>query len=136
MLSGEVPIALDWTSNFPGLRPALDEAGFDFQVIVPTDGVYGGYYAQSVVTEAPHPCAARLWLNHLVGNDGALGYLEGGAIPARYAALLEQGLISDEIAANLPPAEVIAAITFPNQEQIDKAKTAITENWGPMVADQ
>lgn len=136
VLSGEVPIALDWTYNFPGLRPALEEAGFDFQVIVPADGVYGGYYAQSVVTEAPHPCAARLWLNHLVGNDGALGYLEGGAIPARYAALLEQGLISDEVAANLPPAEIIAAISFPTQEQTDKAKALITENWGPMVADQ
>ena len=136
VLSGEVPIALDWTYNFPGLKPALDEAGFDFQVIVPTDGVYGGYYAQSVVTEAPHPCAARLWLEHIVGNDGALGYLEGGAIPARYAAMLDQGLITDEVAKNLPPAEVIAAIEFPTQEQIDKAKAAITENWGPMVADQ
>lgn len=136
VLSGEVPIALDWTYNFPGLTPALEEAGFDFQIIVPTDGVYGGYYAQSVVTEAPHPCAARLWLNHLVSDDGALGYLKGGAIPARYASLLEKGLISDEVAANLPPAEIIAAITFPSQDQIDKAKTAITENWGPMVADQ
>ncbi|MBM3687961.1 MAG: extracellular solute-binding protein [Actinobacteria bacterium] len=136
VLSGEVPIALDWTYNFPGLRPALEEAGFDFQVIVPSDGVYGGYYAQSVVTEAPHPCAARLWLNHLVSDEGALGYLEGGAIPARYAALLEKGLISDEIAANLPPAETIAAISFPTQEQTDKAKALITENWGPMVADQ
>ena len=136
VLSGEVPIALDWTYNFPGLTPALEEAGFDFQIIVPADGVYGGYYAQSVVTEAPHPCAARLWLNHLVSDDGALGYLEGGAIPARYAALLENGLISDEVAANLPPAEIIAAITFPSQDQIDKAKAAITENWGPMVADQ
>lgn len=136
VLSGEVPIALDWTYNFPGLRPALEEAGFDFQVVVPSDGVYGGYYAQSVVTEAPHPCAARLWLNHLVSDEGALGYLEGGAIPARYAALLEKGLISDEIAANLPPAETIAAIQFPTQEQVDKAKALITENWGPMVADQ
>ena len=136
VLSGEVPIALDWTYNFPGLRPALEEAGFDFQVVVPNDGVYGGYYAQSVVTEAPHPCAARLWLEHIVGNDGALGYLEGGAIPARYAALLDQGLITDEIAANLPPAEQIAAIEFPTQAQIDKAKEVITEQWGPMVADQ
>ena len=136
VLSGEVPIALDWTYNFPGLRPALEEAGFDFQVVVPSDGVYGGYYAQSVVTEAPHPCAARLWLNHLVSDEGALGYLEGGAIPARYAALLEKGLISDEIAANLPPAETIAAISFPTQEQVDKAKALITEQWGPMVADQ
>jgi len=136
VLSGEVPIALDWTYNFPGLKPALDEAGFDFQVIVPSDGVYGGYYAQSVVTEATHPCAARLWLEHLVSNDGALGYLEGGAIPARYAALLDAGLVTDEVAANLPPAETIAAISFPTQEQVDKAKELITENWGPMVADQ
>ena len=136
VLSGEVPIALDWTYNFPGLKPKLEEAGFDFQVIVPSDGVYGGYYAQSVVTDVAHPCAARLWLEHLVGNDGALGYLKGGAIPARYAALLDQGLISPEDAANLPPAETIAAIKFPTQEQVDKAKAVITENWGPMVADQ
>ncbi len=71
-----------------------------------------------------------------MSDEGALGYLEGGAIPARYAALLEKGLISDEIAANLPPAETIAAIQFPTQEQVDKAKALITEQWGPMVADQ
>lgn len=135
ILSGEVPIALDWTYNFPALQPKLEEAGFDFQIIVPADGVYGGYYAQSVVTEAIHPCAARLWMEHITGNDGALGYLEGGAIPARYAALVEQGLVTDEVAKNLPPAEIIAEISFPTQAQVDKAKEALTENWGPMVAD-
>jgi putative spermidine/putrescine transport system substrate-binding protein len=135
LISGEVPIALDWTYNFPALVPQLEEVGFDLDVVVPSDGVYASYYAQGVVSEANHPCAARLWIEHIVGDDGALGYLEGGAIPARYAALVEAGLVSDELAANLPSGEVIESITFPSQEQIDAAKTALTENWGPMVAD-
>jgi putative spermidine/putrescine transport system substrate-binding protein len=135
LISGDVPIAIDWTYNFPALVPELEEVGFELQVTVPSDGVYGSYYAQGVVTEAANPCAARLWIEHLVGDEGATGYLEGGAIPARYAALAEAGLISDEMSANLPDAEVIEAIEFPTQAQIDAAKTALTENWGPMVAD-
>ena len=105
LLSGEVPIALDWTYNFPGIAPQLEDAGFDLQVTVPSDGVYGGYYAQSVVTESAHPCSARLFLEHLVGDDGALGYLEGGAIPARYATLVEEGKVDADLAKNLPDAD-------------------------------
>ncbi|WP_448630913.1 ABC transporter substrate-binding protein [Cellulomonas soli] len=136
LLSGEVPIALDWTYNFPGVAPQLEEAGFDLQVTVPTDGVYGGYYAQSVVTESAHPCSARLFLEHLVGDDGALGYLEGGAIPARYATLVEEGKVDADLAKNLPDADTISKIEFPTQDQIDAAKATLAEQWGPMVADK
>jgi putative spermidine/putrescine transport system substrate-binding protein len=135
LLSGEVPIALDWTYNFPAVEQEMKDAGFDVQVTVPSDGVYGGFYAQSVVTESAHPCAARLWLEHLVGDEGALGYLEGGAIPARYAALLDEGKIDAEKAKNLPDADTIAKIAFPTQEQIDKAKQTLADSWGPKVAD-
>jgi putative spermidine/putrescine transport system substrate-binding protein len=136
LLSGEVPIALDWTYNFPAIEPLMTDAGFDLQVTVPSDGVYGGYYAQSVVTEAAHPCSARLFVEHLVSDEGALGYLEGGAIPARYAALVEAGKVDAELAANLPDAETIASITFPTQAQIDAAKATLAEQWGPLVADK
>ena len=135
LLSGEVSIALDWTYNFPYITPQLEEAGFDFAVNVPSDGAYASYYAQSVVTEIQHPCAARLWLEHLVSNDGALEYIKGGAIPARYSAMLESGVVPAELAATLPTAEVIDAIEFPSQTQVDAAKAALTESWGPMVAD-
>jgi putative spermidine/putrescine transport system substrate-binding protein len=136
ILSGEVPIALDWTYNFPGLQSQIAEAGFEFQVNVPSDGVYGAYYSQSVVTEVEHPCAARLWLEHIVSDDGALGYLEGGAVPARFGSLLERGLVSAELAATLPPADILDAISFPTADQVDAARALITENWGPMVADK
>jgi putative spermidine/putrescine transport system substrate-binding protein len=135
LVSGDVPIALDWSYNFPGILPKLQEAGFDMKVTTPADGLYGSYYAQSVVKDAVHPCAARLWLEHITGNDGALGYLEGGAIPARYAALDAAGLITDAMKANLPSADLISKITFPTQDQIASMKQQITDNWGPMVAD-
>ncbi|MDA2989827.1 MAG: ABC transporter substrate-binding protein [Actinomycetota bacterium] len=135
LLSGEVPIALDWTYNFPGLQAQLAEVGFDMEVVIPSDGLYGAYYAQMPVADSPHPCGARLWMEHITGNDGALGYLEGGAIPARLAAMLEAGVIPEEATANLPPAEDIAKISFPTAEQTEAMKTQLTENWGPMVAD-
>jgi putative spermidine/putrescine transport system substrate-binding protein len=135
ILSGETPINLDWTYNWPGLQPKLEEAGITSEVVVPEDGVYGSYYAQGVVKDSPHPNAAKLWVEHILSDEGALGYLEGGAIPARYAALLEAGKVSEDIAANLPPAELIQAIEFPTAEQIDKANAVLVENWGPMVAD-
>ncbi len=135
LLSGEVPIALDWTYNFPGLQAQLAEVGFEMQVVIPADGLYGAYYAQMPVANSPHPCGARLWMEHITGNDGALGYLEGGAIPARLAAMLEAGVIPDEATANLPPAEDIAQITFPTADQTEAMKAQLTENWGPMVAD-
>jgi putative spermidine/putrescine transport system substrate-binding protein len=135
LLSGEVPIALDWTYNFPGVVAQLAEVGFDMEVVVPSDGIYGAYYAQSVVSDPVHPCAARLWMEHITGDAGAIGYLEGGAIPARFAAMQEAGVISPEVTKNLPPAELIESITFPTAEETEAMKAQLTEFWGPMVAD-
>ena len=135
LLSGDVPIAIDWSYNFPGVVPKLAEAGFDFVSTIPTDGLYGSYYAQSVVSDAVHPCAARLWIEHITGDEGALGYLEGGAIPARYAALDAAGKITPEMKEKLPPADIISQITFPTAAQVEAMKQQLTENWGPMVGD-
>ena len=77
-----------------------------------------------------------MWLEHIVSDDGALGYLEGGAVPARYGSLLERGLVPEELAATLPSADILNAITFPSAEQVEAARAALTENWGPMVADK
>ncbi len=135
VLAGETPIVLDWTYNFPGLQSQLEEAGFEVAVVVPSDGVYGSYYSQGVVADGPHPNAAKLWIEHILSDEGALGYLEGGAIPARYAAMVESGVITDDMLANLPPAELIEQIEFPTLDQIAAAQEALAANWGPMVAD-
>ena len=106
VLSGETPIAIDWSYNLPGLAADLEEAGLTVETAFPTDGVYGGFYGQGVVKDSPHPACAKLWLEHILSDEGALGYLEGGAMPARFEALVEAGLVDDAAMANLPPAEL------------------------------
>jgi len=135
VLAGETPIVLDWTYNFPGLIPKIEEAGFTFESAVPSDAVYGSYYAQGVVAGSPHPNAGRLWIEHILSDEGALEYLEGGAIPARYETLVENGTINDDMLANLPAPELIAQVSFPNADQITAAQQALQDNWGPMVTD-
>jgi putative spermidine/putrescine transport system substrate-binding protein len=136
ILSGDAPIAIDWSYNFPGIAPELAKAGFDMNVNTPSDALYVGYYALGAVSEAPHPCSAQLFLEHLASDDGALEYIKGGAIPARLGAMLDAGVIPADLAKNLPTKEQFAAVKIPTADQVTKAKADLTANWGPMVADK
>ena len=136
VISGETPLVLDWTYNYPGLATVLEENGITFQVTVPTDGVYGGYYAQGVVKNSPHQNASKLWITHLISDEGALGYIVGGAIPARFDALVAAGKVTEEMMKNLPDPALTAGIKFPSAEQVAKAKEVLTAQWGPLVADK
>ena len=136
VISGETPLVLDWTYNYPGIATVLEENGITFQVTVPTDGVYGGYYAQGVVKNSPHQNASKLWINHLISDEGALGYIVGGAIPARFDALVAAGKVTPEMMKNLPDPALTAGIKFPSAEQVAAAKEVLTAQWGPLVADK
>ena len=131
---GEVSIAIDWTYNMPGPTAQLKTAGKTLSTVVPSDGVYAGYYCQAAIKGSPNPNAGKLWVEWLVSDDGALNYLKGGALPARYAALLKAGKVTDAIKATLPTADLIAKIAFPTQAQIDAATALVTAQWGPKVA--
>ena len=131
---GEVSIAIDWTYNMPGPTEQLKTAGKTLSTVVPSDGVYAGYYCQAAIKGSPNPNAGKLWVEWLVSDDGAQNYLKGGALPARYATLLKAGKVSDAIKATLPTADLIAKIAFPTQAQIDAATALVTAQWGPKVA--
>ncbi len=135
VISGETPIALDWSYNYPGLAKQIEDAGFTVEVNFPTDGVYGGYYAQGVVKDSPHQACAKLWVEHILSERGCPRLPRGGAMPARFAALEASGKITAEAKKNLPPADLLAKVAFQSAAQVDKANTALADNWGPMVAD-
>lgn len=135
VISGETPIALDWSYNYPGLAAAVEEAGFTVEINFPTDASYGAPYAQGVVKGSPHQACAKLWVEHILSNEGALAYLGGGGMPARYAALDAAGAISEADKANLPPADLLSQVVFLTAEQSTAANDALLANWGPMVAD-
>jgi len=135
VISGETPIALDWSYNYPGLAAAVADAGFTIEINFPTDAAYGAPYAQGVVAGSPHQACAKLWVEHILSDEAALAYLQGGGMPARYAAVDAAGLISEADKANLPPADLLENVVFLTPEQSAAANELLLANWGPMVAD-
>ena len=135
VLSGETPIAIDWSYNVPGLKADLEAAGLTTEVNFPSDGIYGGFYGQGVVKDSPHQACSKLWMEHIFSDEGALGYLEGGAVPARIDALVKAGTVTDDMKGNLPPDELLGQVAFLTPAQIAAAKEVLAEQWGPMVAD-
>ncbi|MEY4175249.1 MAG: hypothetical protein RI900_2414, partial [Actinomycetota bacterium] len=135
VLSGETPIAIDWSYNVPGLKADLEAAGLTVEVNFPSDGIYGGFYGQGVVKNSPNQACSKLWMEHIFSDEGALGYLEGGAVPARIDALVKAGKVTEDSKKNLPPDELLSQVNFLTPAQIAAAKAVLAEQWGPMVAD-
>ena len=135
VVSGETPIFIDWSYNLPGIIQQVEDAGYTVELNFPSDGVYGGYYSQGVVKDSPHQACAKLWVEHILSDEGAVGYLAGGAMPARYAELEASGALEGADTSNLPPADLLAQVSFLTAEQVDAANQVLTDNWGPMVAD-
>jgi putative spermidine/putrescine transport system substrate-binding protein len=129
---GETPITIEWDylalanrDNFKG-NPEL-------AIIVPESAVMAGPYAFAISAYAPHPYAARLWMEFLMSDEGQLLLLEGYTHPIRYDDLAARDVIPAELAEKLPPADVYARAVFPTVDQLTSAKTIITENWRKVV---
>jgi len=125
--SGETPLAIDWDYLNAGLTGTLAEQGVEWQVNVPTDGLFGGYYSQAISKFAAHPAAARLWQEFLYSDEGQNIWLKGGARPVRLPAMEEAGTADTEALAALPQVEGTAE--FPTQEQQTAAQKVIADRW-------
>ncbi|HXF64782.1 MAG TPA: extracellular solute-binding protein [Caldilineaceae bacterium] len=130
--TGETPIVIRW--DYLALTDRDTFAGNpNTEVVVPTSAVFGGVYVQAISAYAPHPNAAKLWMEHLYSDEGQLIWLKGYCHPIRYNDLVERGVIPAELEAALPPAELYAQAVFPTIEQLEAAQTLITENWDSVV---
>ena len=130
---GATPIAVQWDyanlafkQEFKGNPP--------FEVSVPSDGVFGNYYANGVSKYAANPYAARLWMEWIFSDEGQLNYIGGYAHPARYSTLVKQNKIPAHLAALLPPAEQYTNVKFPTVKQTNAATKVLQEQWGRKVA--
>ncbi|MGY1713712.1 ABC transporter substrate-binding protein [Geodermatophilus sp. SYSU D01106] len=130
--SGETPLAIDWDYLNAGLTETLAADGVEWQVAVPSDGLFGGYYSQAISAYAPHPAAARLWQEFLYSDRGQNLYLAGGARPVRQAAMEEAGTADAEALAALPPVEGTAE--FPTQEQETAAQQVVATRWNQEIS--
>ena len=93
---------------------------------VPTDGQLVGFYPQAIAKGAPHPHAAKLWLEFLQSDQGAEVFLKNGAIPTRFHAISQFG--SAKLKALLPPAASLNA-PVPSISQITAAQKTVDDKW-------
>ncbi len=129
---GETPIAVRWDYNAMANRD--QSAGNPkIEVIVPKSGVLAGVYVQAISAYAPHPNAAKLWMEYLYSDEGQLTWLKGYAHPIRWDDMLKRGVIPQDLLAKLPPAEGYAKASYPTSSQLDSSKKKITEGWDKMV---
>lgn len=129
---GETPIVLRWDYNSLADRDSLKDNP-TIATIVPPSAVLAGVYVQAISAFAPHPNAAKLWMEYLYSDEGQLGYLKGYCHPIRYNDLAKNNKIPADLASKLPPADVYAKAVFPSLDQINKAKDYITTNWDSVV---
>lgn len=134
IVSGATPIAIKWDYLNIGYKKQYPQIGY--VVSLPTDGKFGNFYCQALNKTAPHPAAARLWLDYIYSDEGQLEYLAGYVHPARYNALAAAGKIPSSLAAQLPPASEYQGAQFPTVAQITKASAVAVANWDKMVGGQ
>ncbi|HEX2909435.1 MAG TPA: extracellular solute-binding protein [Chloroflexia bacterium] len=130
--SGETPIVLRWDYNALADKDSL-KGNPPISVVVPSKGVLAGVYVQAISAYAPHPNAAKLWMEYLYSDAGQLGWLKGYCHPIRYNDLASRKAIPADVAAKLPPADKYANAQFPTLDQYNKASSLITKSWDSAV---
>ncbi len=127
--SGEIPVRITWDYN---ALSAIDsfEGNPKATVVIPATGRFAGVYVQAISAYAPHPNAAKLWMEFLYSDEGQTLWMKGYCHPIREADMRARGVIPADLLAKLPD---VSGAVFPSLAQLDAAKLLITENWDTAV---
>jgi len=132
LAQGATPIIIRWDYNALADRDTL-KGNPKVEVVVPASGVVAGVYVQAISAYAPHPNAAKLWMEYLYSDEGQLGWLKGYCHPIRFQNLVASRKVPADLLAKLPSADAYAKAVFPTLEQQDRAKEVITKQWDTVV---
>ncbi len=132
LAQGATPIVVMWDYNALSARDTL-AGNPPVEVVVPASGVLAGVYVQGISAYAPHPNAAKLWMEHLYSDEGQLGWLKGYCHPARFNAMVKAGKVPQDLIDKLPPAESYEKAYFPTLEEVDANKAAVVGGWDSVV---
>jgi putative spermidine/putrescine transport system substrate-binding protein len=127
--SGNTPIRLGWTYNALADKDSL-KGNPPIEVVVPTSGRFGGMYVQAISAYAPHPNAAKLWMEYLYSDEGQNIWLSGYCNPIRYDDMAAKNTLDPAALAKLPDSKGTQLPTLP---QITAASAAITKGWPTVV---
>jgi len=132
LAQGATPIVIRWDYNALADRDTLN-GNPKVDVVVPASGVIAGVYVQAISAYAPHPNAAKLWMEYLYSDEGQLGWLKGYCHPIRFNDLAAKGKIPQDLLDKLPPAAAYEKAIFPTLEDQSAAKEVIAKQWDSTV---
>ncbi len=132
LAKGETPLIIAWDYNLLSWRDTL-KGNPKVEVVVPQTGVVAGVYVQAISAYAPHPNAAKLWMEYLYSDEGQLLWLKGYCHPIRFNDLVKTNKVPKALMDNLPPADNYAKAIFPTLEQQSAYKEVITKQWDSVV---
>ncbi len=132
LAQGTTPIAIRWDYLALGDRDTL-KGNPPVEVVVPKTGIVAGVYVQAISAYAPHPNAAKLWMEWLYSDAVQLQWLKGYCHPIRFADLVKSNKVPADLMAKLPPAESYDKALFPSLALQGKAKEIITKQWDSVV---
>jgi putative spermidine/putrescine transport system substrate-binding protein len=121
--NGTTPVVFDW--DYLSAAHGVDVPSW--KVFVPANVALGGYYAQAINKNAPHPAAARLWEEYLYSNEGQNLWLKGLARPVRQAAMTSAGTVDTAAASKLPA--VSGTPQFMSATQATAANAYLASHW-------
>ena len=129
--AGSTPVVFNWDYlNLPSYVGVSN-----WKVFIPSNAVLGGYYAQAINKNAPHPAAARLWEEFLYSQSTTGGqnlWLQGGARPVEQPAMTSNGSIDTSAASKLPA--VAGSPVFLSPSQATDAANYLAANWAKAVS--
>ncbi|MFV0293246.1 MAG: ABC transporter substrate-binding protein [Paracoccus sp. (in: a-proteobacteria)] len=127
LAQGTTPIYFDWDYNLLAMRDEL-AGNPEVEIVIPDDGVLAGVYVQAISAYAPHPNAAKLWMEYLYSDEGQIGWLRGYCHPIRFDDLMARGVVPQDVLDKLPVLPEGKTV-FPSLEEQEAAKAAIAANW-------
>jgi putative spermidine/putrescine transport system substrate-binding protein len=128
--AGSTPVVFNW--DYLNLPSYVGVTGW--KVFIPSGVDLGGYYAQAINKNAPHPAAARLWEEFLYSQAATGGqnlWLQGGARPVEQQAMTTNGSINTSAAAKLPT--ITGTPVFLTPTQATDAATYLAANWAKAI---
>jgi putative spermidine/putrescine transport system substrate-binding protein len=124
--AGQTPIVIDWDYNNAATAVA-NKGKFKWTTAVPTDSSFAAYYAQAISAKAPHPAAARLWLEYLYSATGQNLWLKGLGRPVELQAMIKNGTVNKTYLKALPP--VSKPAQYPSLAQVTAAEAVVAQQW-------
>jgi putative spermidine/putrescine transport system substrate-binding protein len=126
---GVTPVRITW--DYLAIAGATVMAnGHQIEVVLPETGRLGGIYAQAISAYAPHPNAAKLWMEYLYSDEGQLVWMKGYCHPIRELDMRARGVVPDDLSEKLPDPE---GVVFPSTAQLREASRRVTTYWDSVV---